>query len=54
MDAARPDSTYGQQDIRSLALSELEITEPGLYLDVVPANAWSFADLVVDLLDATA
>ena len=41
-------------DDGTLALSELEITEPGLYLDVVPANAWSFADLVVDLLDATA
>ena len=41
-------------DDGTLALSELEITEPGLDLDVVPANAWSFADLVVDLLDATA
>jgi glutathione synthase/RimK-type ligase-like ATP-grasp enzyme len=41
-------------DDGTLALSELEITEPGLYLDVVPANAGSFADLVVDLLDATA
>ena len=41
-------------DDGTLALSEREITEPGLYRDVVPANAWSFADLVVDLLDATA
>jgi glutathione synthase/RimK-type ligase-like ATP-grasp enzyme len=37
-----------------LALSELEIAEPGLYLDVVPANAGAFADLVVDLLDVPA
>jgi glutathione synthase/RimK-type ligase-like ATP-grasp enzyme len=37
-----------------LALSELELTEPGLYLEVVPANAGAFADLVVDLLDAPA
>ena len=35
-----------------LALSELEITEPGLYLDVLPANAGAFADLVAHLLDA--
>jgi glutathione synthase/RimK-type ligase-like ATP-grasp enzyme len=33
-----------------LAVSELEITEPGLYLDVLPANAEAFADLVEDLL----
>ena len=38
----------------TLALSELEVTEPGLYLEVVPANAGAFADLVVDLLDAPA
>lgn len=38
----------------TLAVSELEITEPGLYLDVLPANAGAFADLVVDLLDAPA
>jgi len=37
-----------------LALSELELTEPGLYLEVVPANAGAFADLVVDLLAAPA
>jgi glutathione synthase/RimK-type ligase-like ATP-grasp enzyme len=41
-------------DDGTLALSELEITEPGLYLDVVPANAEAFADLVSDLLDAAA
>lgn len=29
-----------------LALSELEATEPGLYLEVLPANAGVFADLV--------
>lgn len=32
----------------SLAVSELEVTEPGLYLDVVPENARSFAALVAD------
>ena len=31
----------------TLAVSELEITEPGLYLDVLPSNAEPFADLVV-------
>lgn len=36
-----------------LAVSELEITEPGLYLEVVPANAGAFADLVEGLLAAT-
>ena len=30
----------------SLALSELEVTEPGLYLDVLPDNGPAFADLV--------
>jgi hypothetical protein len=30
----------------TLALSELEVTEPGLYLDVLPQNAAVFADLV--------
>jgi phosphoribosylaminoimidazole carboxylase (NCAIR synthetase) len=29
-----------------LALSELEATEPGLYLDVLPGNGAAFADLV--------
>ena len=31
----------------TLAVSELEVTEPGLYLDVLPGNAEAFADLVV-------
>ncbi|MCW2849287.1 MAG: hypothetical protein JWR90_3261 [Marmoricola sp.] len=30
----------------TLAVSELEVTEPGLYLDVLPGNAAVFADLV--------
>src|SRR4051794_18079373 len=34
----------------SLAVSELEVTEPGLYLEVLPDNAGAFADLVVDRL----
>jgi glutathione synthase/RimK-type ligase-like ATP-grasp enzyme len=34
----------------TLAVSELEVTEPGLYLDVLPGNAAVFADLVVDRL----
>lgn len=33
-----------------LVVSELEATEPGLYLDVVPANAHHFAELVAGLL----
>ncbi|WP_205473819.1 hypothetical protein [Nocardioides sp. SYSU D00038] len=32
------------------AVSELELIEPGLYLDIDPANAARFADLVADLL----
>ncbi len=31
-------------------VSELELIEPGLYLDVSPANAGPFADLVVSRL----
>jgi glutathione synthase/RimK-type ligase-like ATP-grasp enzyme len=43
---------YGRVDAMRLAdgtlvVSELEVTEPGLYLDVLPANAEPFADLVV-------
>ena len=30
----------------TLAVSELEVTEPGLYLEVLPGNAAAFADLV--------
>lgn len=42
---------YGRADMMrladgTLAISELELTEPGLYLDVLPANAEPFADLV--------
>jgi len=42
---------YGRVDMLrladgTLAVSELEITEPGLYLDVLPSNAEPFADLV--------
>ena len=33
-----------------LAVSELEVTEPGLYLEVIPDNAGAFADLVLDRL----
>ena len=35
----------------TLAVSELEVTEPGLYLDVLPGNAGRFADLVLRRLD---
>lgn len=34
----------------SLVVSELEVTEPGLYLDVLPGNADAFADTVRGLL----
>jgi glutathione synthase/RimK-type ligase-like ATP-grasp enzyme len=34
----------------TLAVSELEVTEPGLYLEILPDNAAAFADLVVDRL----
>ncbi len=35
----------------SLAVSELEVTEPGLYLDVLPGNAVAFADAVLRFVD---
>ena len=38
-------------DDGTLAVSEIEVTEPGLYLDVVPGNASAFAEVVVGLLD---
>ena len=43
---------YGRVDMLrlddgSLAVSELELIEPGLYLDVLPANAEPFAELVL-------
>ena len=46
---------YGRVDMMrlpdgTLALSELEVTEPGLYLDVLPGNAGPFADLVAGRL----
>jgi glutathione synthase/RimK-type ligase-like ATP-grasp enzyme len=34
----------------NLAVSELEVTEPGLYLEVLPDNADAFADLVASRL----
>lgn len=34
------------------AVSELEVTEPGLYLDILPANAEPFADLIAARLMA--
>lgn len=37
-------------DDGTLAVSELEASEPGLYLDVVPQNAAAFAETVVGLL----
>lgn len=45
---------YGRVDLLhhegQWCVSELEVTEPGLYLDVLPANAAPFADLVVSRL----
>jgi len=35
----------------TLAVGELEVTEPGLYLDVLPANAQAFAAMVAARLD---
>lgn len=48
---------YGRVDMMrladgTLAVSELEVTEPGLYLDVLPANAEPFADLVAARLES--
>ena len=34
----------------TLAVGELEVTEPGLYLDLVPEVAPAFADVVAGLL----
>jgi glutathione synthase/RimK-type ligase-like ATP-grasp enzyme len=43
---------YGRVDLMrhkgALVVSEVELTEPGLYLDVLPDNAGPFADAVVD------
>ena len=45
---------YGRIDLMRhggrLVVSEVEVTEPGLYLDVLPANAGPFADAVVEWL----
>lgn len=43
---------YGRVDLMrladgTLAVSELEVTEPGLYLDVIPENAVPFVDLLL-------
>jgi glutathione synthase/RimK-type ligase-like ATP-grasp enzyme len=44
------DLAYARVDLMSyggrLVVSELELIEPGLYLDVLPGNAAAFADLV--------
>jgi hypothetical protein len=47
VDLMRLPASYGG----TLAVSELEVTEPGLYLDVVPANAEAFAVTVEQLLE---
>ncbi|WP_426246093.1 ATP-grasp domain-containing protein [Nocardioides sp. LHG3406-4] len=51
--AGRP-LDYGRVDLLRYdggwRVSELEVTEPGLYLDVLPANADPFADLVASRL----
>ena len=45
LDYARVDQM--RLDDGTLVVSELEATEPGLYLEVLPGNAEAFADLVV-------
>ena len=49
---------YGRVDMMryqgALVVSEVELTEPGLYLDVLPANALPFADAVADARAADA
>jgi hypothetical protein len=48
---------YGRVDMlwweERWVVSELELIEPGLYLDVAPDNAYPFADLVVGRLRAS-
>ncbi|NYG54841.1 ATP-grasp domain-containing protein [Nocardioides perillae] len=55
-DGAAPDLAYARVDLMrwegALVVSELELIEPGLYLDVVPEVATSFAALVRARLDA--
>lgn len=50
------DLSYARVDLMrwqdSWAVSELELIEPGLYLDIDPANAGRFADLVLRHLSA--
>lgn len=50
-DLRRADLPYGRVDMMELdgrlVVSEVELIEPGLYLDALPANAGPFADLVV-------
>lgn len=48
---------YGRVDLMrlddgQLVVSELEATEPGLYLEIIPSNAEAFADVVAGLLTA--
>lgn len=48
--------TYARVDLMRLddgrlVVGELEVTEPGLYLDVLPGNAEAFADAVVRALE---
>ncbi len=45
LDYARVDQM--RLDDGTLAVSELEVTEPGLYLELLPQNADAFADLVL-------
>jgi hypothetical protein len=46
VDLMRLPTEYGG----ALAVSELEVTEPGLYLDAVPANGDRFAAVVEELI----
>lgn len=49
------DLVYARVDLLRLAgrvvVSEVELTEPGLYLDVMPANAVAFADAIARRAD---
>jgi len=54
-DLLERDLAYARVDMmrmpdEQLVIGELEVTEPGLYLDTVPANADHFADLVLTRL----
>ncbi len=48
------DLTYVRVDVLhhdgEWRVSEVELTEPGLYLDVVPANGAAFADVLAEVL----